>query len=312
MKRGLAIGMASGLFLILLGGREWMIHQEVNSTRDLTLTQIQEQISSARDWSKLEYLTSSSTVFERFFEPVLLTANKLLWPPSREEILLSWRRELNRLVPELSERRHDQLLAEANQAVETLKAEESASMSRLLKTLEQKAALLSGNQVQDLVRTEAKAIGEAAYDQDQKMLVSIKTEGRKLFGSLKSKLKKLDNRGLAQYLASGNFHREFQEPILQMVLSLKQESLRQRTWAEFQKSLLDTLGQRKALLAKAQNKRSMEAKIKEDEQKFLNLFNSVAEAVKKEESEETPAVVPQAPRESTPSLDNPAELDYQQ
>lgn len=312
MKKASAILLGSILLLGALIGREWFIHSELKSLRAQLVSQVKDQFSSVEDYERLNKLVLAPTVFERYLEPVILAANKLVWPLSREAEINSWRREVHGLIDDQVYQHKLRMKTETEAEVAKINSQEDASIARLMKVLDARGRLLEDPEFKVIVKDEIQKIALAAQEQDRKTLTELRSKGVRIVKGFKERLKKMDHRSLANYLSSGNFHREIESPIVDLILKLRQEETRKNTWAEFQRAMNNILSKKKALIAKNTSKRETEAKISADSKKFQALFDTVAEALRDEESSASNLKVSPRENDFTPDFSNPAAPDYQE
>ncbi len=304
-KDGVGLGLAA--LVTILIAREWLVRSEISTMQTEIQSNIKDQFSSIVDVTRLDRLSSAPTVYERFLEPVILKTNKLISPFARADILNSWRRDVHQMIDDEIYKAEAQLKSGVDKRVAEILQTQEPSITRLLKVVEEKSRLVNGSDVSDAVKAEVQGISAFAREQDQKTLASIRSQGIESLNLLKSKMQKLDTKGLGTYVSTGKFTQEIIDPVTTLIFKLRTEESRKRTWAEFNRSLEDLLTKRRARLAQNSKKFAQEEKIADDAKRFQKLFNQVADAIGKEEAGATAA----APSPAEPkSADNPASLDY--
>lgn len=239
------------LAVLLLVAREWLVHEEIDSLQSNALQQIQEHISNAPTVQKIKELQASQIVYARYLEPVLLAANRLLWLPTRSDVLTRWERDVHIEIQEKASSKLYELETGVKNSLESLKTEQAPSIKRLIEVVKQSESGLSDMSCSQTVQDEVAAIQKAASDKDQEVLASIKTEGISRLQHLKATLRNKGAKQVAQYLTSGSYYNEIEKPVLDLTLQIKQEELRKKAWAEFQKKLSETLDSKTKALAKS-------------------------------------------------------------
>jgi len=293
-------------------GREIFIRSELKVLRTQLHEQIRQQFSSVEDYERLGKLALAPTVYERYLEPVLLTSNKLIWPLTRDSEMSSWRREVHGFIDDQIYQQKLRMKTAVGAEVAKINSEEDASILRLMKVLDARGRLLEDPEFKNLVKDEIQKISTSALAEDRKTLDEIRFQGVAIVRSFKEKLRKMDHRGLASFLTSGKYSRDIQQPIVELILKLKQEETRRSTWNEFQKALTGVMDQKKTLISKNSNKREIESKISDDAKRFQALFESVAESVTREDDTRRPLVVTPPEQDFSPDFSNPAGPDYQE
>lgn len=296
----------AGLTVLILAGREWFIHQEIKSHQELLRSQIKEQFELAQDVDRLQNLSLAPFVYDRYLEPVFVSAHKLLWPLSRESAMNSWRRDVHTRIDDEVYQRKLKLKAEIDAEIAKIQTDEEPSIARLVKVLDAKSRMLADTSIRQSIHDEIQRITARSREDDLTTLREIRSTGIDIVKSFKKKITPMDSKALGQFLVAGRFNNEVQQPVLDLIFKLKQEETRRRTWAEFQKTLLDILQSKKVKLASA--------KTKDQSKKFEALFDSVAEAIKKEESvssaDRLKVTEPSGITPTRVDTVNPASIDY--
>ncbi|MDB5037295.1 MAG: hypothetical protein JWQ35_823 [Bacteriovoracaceae bacterium] len=272
MKKYLVL--VAGFLLIgaALSIREWLLITEIKLTETALREQVVESFQNAPNADKIRYLTSSSIAYERYLEPIIEATNRLLWPTSRTEMLSEWKRSLHTQMDDLAAVRSSSLLSEVQKNISKVKSDSKAGLSRLYEILKLNEAAQVQVSCTQTVQEEMKLIQDAGIKRDQDVLASMKSEGRLQLKHLEKRIKGMNANQMSQFLKSGRFVREIQQPVLDYVLQIKQEELRKSAWAEFERKVETVLSHKNFAVAKTKDK-TLRAK-KEIEQ----LFNSIAEA----------------------------------
>lgn len=301
MKKVLILSLGA-LFLISgLCIREWLLHQEISVTETQLKEQATTALQSASSVDRVRHLTTSTVVYERYLSPVIEISNRLLWTPSRSEVISDWKREMHSLVDDLAANRRDVLSKDAVDQIQKIRSEAKPGLPRLYDILKaaENTADLSCSQT---VRDEMKTLSEAGQKRDQEILAAMKVEGLTQLKHLDKAIKGMGSAQIGNFLKSGRFLREIQQPILNYVLQIKQEELRKSAWTEFQKKIEAALSHKSVPVASVKD-RSQRAK-----KEIEKLFNSMAEAktgdlLNTHEPEAAPSQIPSAApsQESLPS-----------
>ena len=308
MNRRIAIGLGVSALSLLIGTREWLVQREISEVQSQIRLQVRDQIQSAEDLDRLQELQGSSHAYSYYMEPVILNAQRLIWPFSRDSIVTEWKRELFQSLSDQSYSKKLKLQTQVDDEIKALQQQKDPSMARLLETLNLKSKNVSPKELADWIEGEVQSLSQFAREQDRKTLDSIKAEGIQILRTFKARLLKMDQKGLANYLARGDFSRDVQSPILNLTFKLKQEEARTHTWAEYQKSLNTILQERKAHLIK-NSRTSQKEKLSSEADKIQKMFDSVAKAVDNEVAPAAPSPSLVAPKAAPES---PQALDYQE
>lgn len=232
--------LTTALLSAVIFGREWLIDQEIQSTQDQLRFQIASQIDNAATLERLTYLSSSDAVYERYLEPIILIANKYLWPTSRREAVGQWKRDVHAKIEDFSHSRMTQLQAAAEEKIRDLRAKSNPDISRLLNIV-QVTKDLNSEMAAKAISEEIKLISEASRQKDQELVKTLASEGQKGLKTLRSSTKGMSQQKFSQYLSSGRFFKEIQQPVVELILKIKQEDLRQNVWNEYRHKLVEVL-----------------------------------------------------------------------
>ena len=113
----LAFSLLSTIFVL----REWLLLNEIQSTQALIKMQINDQLDRASSLDRVQELSTSAVVFERYLEPVLLLSNKLTWPGFRNETMASWKRIVHTKVDQIAEEKEELFTANFNDEVDRIR-----------------------------------------------------------------------------------------------------------------------------------------------------------------------------------------------
>jgi outer membrane translocation and assembly module TamA len=262
-----------GLVLIIggLSTREWLIREEISIRKTNLKEQASLSIQNAQSHDRVRYFSTSAVVYERYLEPIIQEANRLLWPTSRADLLADWKREIHFYLDDLSNTRLSALSSESEKEIQRLHQEVKPSVKRLydiLKASENSPSLSCAQ----TVRSEMQSISEAGQKRDQEMLTAMKIEGLNQLKHLDKAVKGMTNAQLGNFLKSGRFIREIEAPVLDFALQIKQEELRKAAWEEFERKVLSALSKKGASIADVKD-RSLRAK-----KEIAKLMESMTEA----------------------------------
>jgi len=249
----LALGLAMGL--LTLGAREWVLNQELNDLRSAVISQLREHVSNANSISRLRELQEVATVYSRYLEPLLLVSSRMIWGPTRSDIVISWRREVQTELEEQISKKTSDFEATFRKEMNAVRMTETPSLKRLsslVRICEEKSPTLICSTIMD---EELAAIQKTAAEKDQGLLAAIKTEGVLRLKELKTQLTSKSSKQIALYLTSGKYHRAIEKPITDLIMNLKQNELRKSAWNEFEKKRDEILSHKKAAVARANEPR---------------------------------------------------------
>ncbi len=237
--------------LLALGVREYMLHREISDLRSSIISQLREHVANASTVARVTELQSSSLAFSRYLEPLFITSSQMIWGPSRAEALMNWRRELHTELEEQTTKKTAELNTNFTSRLEELRKTEAASLKRLKTALKLCEEMATSRLCTTLVEDELNAIQVAASESDQTLLKAVKTEGIARLKKLQKALASKSSKQLALYLTSGNYDRDIEKPVIDLVMKLKQLSLRNNAWTEFEKKRDELLGNKRIAVARA-------------------------------------------------------------
>lgn len=300
MKKYFILSTALILLLAALSFREWLLLQEIAVTKSQLKDQASSSIQSAQSLDRVHYFTTSAVVYERYLSPVIDVANRLMWPPSRTEIIAEWKREIHATLDDLTANRRTSLSQDANLGIQKLRGDSKPGLNRLYEVLK-----LSENNTDlscaQTVREEMKSISDAGQKRDQEILTQMKVEGLTQLKHLDKAVKGMSPAQIGNFLRSGRFLREIQQPVLDYVLQIKQEELRKAAWSEFERKLSVALAKKSVPVAAVKD-RNLRAK-----KEIEKLFNSMAEAKTEEHlspSAPSKILAPRVPE--LPNIESPS------
>jgi hypothetical protein len=289
MKKYLLLLAGVMLFAMALSGREWLLLEEISATQNQIREQLPASIKLAPNVERVHYLGNSSVVFERYLEPVLDVTSRMLWAPFRSSVITDWKREIHAKIDDLSAARIAELTGQTEKEIAKIKIDSKPSLNRLFEILKVSENNSTPATCSQAVQEEMKLVKEAGLKRDQEVLASLKAEGISQLKHLEKLLKGMSQAEIEQFLKSGRFVREIEQPVLDFVFQLKQEELRRAAWDEFEKKLEATLS-KKVPMAKIKD-RSLRA-----QKEIERLFNSMTEA----KGQELQAIPPQNPMPIAP------------
>jgi hypothetical protein len=243
--------LISGLVVIalLLALKEWLVSEEVSSTQNQIKTLIAQEFENANSASKITELTSSAVAYEHYLEPVIIIANKLIWPAHRSSITSDWSNEVHTEILKASQKRKDVLSSKLDENLKGLRDSAKPGVERLIAVLQKSEELGADLQCASTVQQEMKSIKEYASEIDTTTVAALKEEGLLRIRELRKLLKKANQNKIGQLLSSGRFLREIEQPAISLILKIKQEDLRTAAWQEFSKKLSEVLTKKNILLA---------------------------------------------------------------
>lgn len=233
MKAALWISLSLIVMIAGLSFREWLIQEEISTLRVELKDQIQDGIRQSQSLERLAEFKKVQSVNERYLEPVVLAASRLLIPGSAQKEILSWRRDLHSTLTDQMYLREISLLEKFSKDIDDLKSKEKPGMPRLQNVLAMTEVLESSIERTKLVKAELEAIQEANKKSDQEALEKLKSAGKTSLSLLRKKTKGLGGQGLANYLTSISYEKEIESPVLSLVFSIKNPQLRQTAWDEY-------------------------------------------------------------------------------
>lgn len=242
--------------LILAGGlglREWLVREEIDSTQNQLRTQLNEMVKSASSRERLNEISKSSFVFDKFVSPVLEATNRLLLPSARLSSLLDWTQTVHQEISQSENFQRESMKAEYQKEVEDLRAKQSPSIDRMIQIAKKAEDLNPDAKLSEIASEEMKALKEFGQKRDDTSLALVKEEGLKRLQQLRKILKKADHKHMGQYLSSGKFVHEIQQPAIELILQIRQEEIRKTAWKEFRSKLNDILAKRSIQLSNAEH-----------------------------------------------------------
>lgn len=250
MLRTIILSTTGVLILGLFGFREWSILKEIESLESDLTQELSLQLERANDFRRLGKVSESDFVYERFLEPVLLNANRLIWPPFRSQKILSWERKVHQTIGDSTyEKRHD-LRTQIEDQIASLRLEKNPGKERMIEVTEISQKLDNEKDRMEFLQMELADIQKQAELADQELVKQIQKTGVDRLKALGREIKTFEDPELVDYIASADFFKGIMEPVSQLILQIKQESLRAKTWNEFQKNLGRVLSRKKRQLAK--------------------------------------------------------------
>jgi hypothetical protein len=308
MQRKHVVFISVGLLVAGLAIREVFIHQEIKSLQSEIKAQMNERFEQASEQRRVEELAAASTVFQSYVEPVLSTSSRLLWPYSRDSIGQNWKREIFAQLDDQLFQTQQRLKAAMDGALKDTMDRLEASTARLKEIIAIRKRFSSDPQFAELLENELQLITKTAQEKDIALLAQIRAEGRSSLDKLSQKLKRFDHAKLASFISSGKFSSEIEQPVVELILQLRQEATRRNTWKEFQTSVQQSLQKRKSTIISNSKKNVAEGDRKESK-RIAELFDSISKSLEQEESQ----LSVQAPDTDIPlpTYPNPAGPDYQ-
>lgn len=308
MQRKHVVFIGLGLLLAGLTTREIFIHQEIKSLQKEISAQMNERFEQASEQRRIEELAAASTVFQSYVEPIFSTSSRLLWPYSRDSIGQNWKREIFAQLDDKLFQAQQRLKAAMDGSLKDTMDRLEASTARLKEIIAIRKRFSTDPQFAELIESELQLISKAAQEKDLALLEQIRMEGRSSLDKLSQRLKRFDHAKLAAYISSGQFSNEIEQPIVDLIVQLRQEATRKNTWKEFQTSVQQTLQKRKSAIM-SNSKKNMAAGDRKESKRIAELFDSISKSLDQEESQLTV----QAPDTDIPlpTYANPAGPDYQ-
>ena len=245
--------------------REWLLLNEVNSTKALIRSQIDEQLDKAISVERVQHLTTSSVVFERYLAPVFEVANRLLWPPVRQKSMSDWKRTVHTKVEDLVVSRKKSIESEMGYEVAAIRQSQEPNFKRLVKIIDETRDISTKEALIATIKEEIKLIAKHNRGQDKKMVLALKGKGIERIRMLRSRLFELDEVALSEFLTSKKYIKDIQSEVIDYILSIQNEKLRRRTWGQFEKKLLNILHRKQLLLARGREEAEMAATPARDE-----------------------------------------------
>jgi len=233
MKAALWISLSLVVMIAGLSFREWLIQEEISTLRVELKDQIQDGIRQSQSLERLAEFKKVQSVNERYLEPVILAASRLLVPGAAQKAILSWRRDLHSVITDQLYLREIALLEKFSKDMEDLKVKEKPGMPRLQNVLAMTEVLESSIERTKLVKAELDAIQDSNKKADQEALEKLKTAGKNSLSLLRKKTKSLGGQALANYLTSLGYEKEIESPVLSLVFSIKNTQLRKTAWDEY-------------------------------------------------------------------------------
>jgi hypothetical protein len=308
MQRKHVVFISVGFLLAGLATREVFIHQEIKSLQIEIKTQMKDRFEQASEQRRIEELAAASTVFQSYVEPVLSTSSRLLWPYSRDSIGQRWKREIFAQLDDQLFQTQQRLKAAMDGALKDTMDRLEASSARLKEIIAIRKRFSTDPQFAELIENELQLITKAAQEKDMALLEQIRVEGRSSLDKLSQRLKRFDHAKLASFISSGKFSSEIEQPVVELILQLRQEVTRRNAWKEFQTSVQQSLQKRKSTIISNSKKNVAEGDRKESK-RIAELFDSISKSLEPEESQ----LSVQAPDTDIPlpTYPNPAGPDYQ-
>jgi len=308
MQRKHVLFISVGLLVAGLVTREILIHQEINSLQKEIASQMNERFEQASEQRRIEELAAASTVFQSYVEPIFSASSRLLWPFSRESISREWKREIFAQLDDRLFQAQQRLKASMDSALKDTMDRLEASTARLKEIISIRKRFSTDPQFAEMIESELQLITKAAQEKDVALLEQIRIEGRTSLDKLSQRLKRFDHAKLASYISSGKFSAEIEQPVVDLIVQLRQEVTRKNAWKEFQQSVQQTLQKRKSTVLSNSNK-NMASSDRKESKRIAELFDSISKSLDQEESQLTV----QAPESDIPlpTYANPAGPDYQ-
>lgn len=248
---------AGAALIGLMAFREWSVDRQIQSQKAQLYAELKEQIRYADSLSRLQKLEHSAYITQRFLEPIQLQANRLLWPPSRQEHFLQWERQVHQELQDRSYEAKRRLRESTEAELSDLRLKQEPGRERLLAIADLAQGLEDQRERFDLVKMELDEIQSRVLADDETQLAKVKSIGTESLRSLQKEMQSLDDIELVRFLSSDEFFKRIHEPVALEVLKIKQEELRSKTWLEFQKSLIRVLERKNRQLARARPSETM-------------------------------------------------------
>lgn len=243
MSRNFLYSLSILALLGVVGVREWLTRAEIEKTRTNLLDQVKESIGQALTLDRLAELEKSSIVYDRYLEPIVLASSRLLFPGSQTSILQDWKRDLYSNLDNEMHQKRAALQEETKQDLLKVRNDLSPSIDRLLRLSKTSE---SANLCAQTVSEEIQSLRQWSQDKDSSTLQSLQQEGKQKLRLLKDRIRRMNAAQFGEFLTSGKFVKDYQEPILNIVFTIRNEEMRKNTWVSFQKEMLETLSRKKA------------------------------------------------------------------
>lgn len=305
MNRQQRIGTVVFLLVAVLITREVLIHKEITALQNDISSQLQDRFTQATHQGRVQELAAASTVFQSYVEPVYSSSSRLLWPYSRDQVSRDWKRVIFQKLDDQLFATQQRLQMEMQKSLKD-SSQKEASTARLKEIISIRKTFTTDPQFAEAIETELQLISQAAQEKDRLLLEQIGIEGRASIQRLNAKLKRFDHSKFSAYISSGNYSREIEQPVIDLILQLKLEATRRGAWAEYQRTLQDSMKNKKAKLL-SNSKRATDQQ--DDSKRIADLFNSIAKSI----DEQPQQLTVQAPETEAPLpvYSNPAGPDYQ-
>lgn len=244
MNRNVLLSLL-GLFVLgALIARELIIHREVNSIQAGLLTSLVESMETSPTKERLERMTSSMIVYNRYLEPVIQTAQGLLWPFSRNSIINTWKRDIHTKIENHFQLKLDSFNDEAHQLIQKARENDIPSLFRLEEIVKLSQNIPSELERIQMIEEELQQIRTSTELADQKLLEDIKNVGKTRLIELKNIIQPMSETELFDFMVSGELYSIIQKPVEEKILQIRQTNLRTASWSEFQEKLNQVVGRK--------------------------------------------------------------------
>ena len=233
MKAALWISLSLVVLIAGMSFREWLIQEEISTLRSELRDQIKDGVRQSQSLERLADFKKVQAVNERYLEPVVLAASRLLIPGAAQNEILAWRRDLHSLLSDQLYLREIALLEKFSKEMDALRTKEKPGMPRLQTVLAMSEVLESSIERTKLVKAELNAIQDSNRKTDQESLEKLKTVGKNSLSLLRKKTKALSGQALSNYLTSIGYEKEIESPVLSLIFSIKSPQLRKTAWDEY-------------------------------------------------------------------------------
>lgn len=217
--------------------RETLILKEIDAVQEELKADLQKTIESVDTLNRLNTVTSSDFVYDRYYEPVILSAQRLFWSPTRTRISLDWKSWLNRNLEDGTYKQRKAIVEQTEMRLESTKMLSKPGIGRLVDLARISQDLGTRESRIKVIEAELDEIQKASAADDQKVLLEIKEKGKAKLHDLRAAINGMEDAALVDFLSSPAYFNQIQSEVVERIMDLKQRNLRIATYKEFMAGL---------------------------------------------------------------------------
>jgi hypothetical protein len=230
--------------------REWLLLNQIESSKSVIKLQINGQLDKASSLERVQQLSSSTLVYERYLEPIFTIANRLMWPPFRNSAMNDWKRTVHAKIDNISEEKRDSFAQNFKSEVERIRDIENPGLDRMRTIIEETEGMGTATQLAMALKSELEKAEEEFFNQDKETVDDLRSKGKEKIRALYAKIKTMNDVQLSEFLSSKAFVSNIQAQMVDQIMGINDPEIRRQAWDQFNKKILSILTRKHIQMAK--------------------------------------------------------------